>query len=162
MIENIPVPLLRLKALIWVHSSLGALLLLGLPVATAFTGHGEFASAVLPCLAVWGLGYRSLQRKAEDLAPVERVPMNSLPLWVPPLVAVGSFLSPLWFASPYGGWVAASWALLAVTIAIQWGISKSLGIPVHRKAWTGMLVALSLPFVFALLIGLLLLGSIGC
>jgi len=160
--DDIPAPLLRLKILIWVHSALGALLMLGIPVATAFTGHGEFASAVLPCLAVWGLGYRSLRTKAADLAPEDRVPVPGLPLWVPPLVAAGSFLSPLWFASPFGPFVAASWVLLGATIAIQWGISSSLRIPVHRRAWAGMLGALSIPVVFGLLILLLMAVSVGC
>lgn len=157
MIDEIPAALLRLKTLIWVHSALGALLVLGLPIATVVTHHGEFASAVLPCLAVWGLGYRSLQTKASDLAPEERVPMNILPLWVPPLVAVGSFLCPLWFMTPFGAPVLGAWVLLAATIALQWGISTSLGVPVHRRAWSGMLFALCLPFLLALLFGLLFL-----
>jgi len=161
MIDDVPPALLRLKTLIWVHSALGALLLLGLPTATYLTHHGAFASAVLPCLAVWGMGYRTLQTKAADLAPEERVPMNSLPLWVPPLTAVGSFLCPLWFVTPFGGLVAGSWILLAATIAIQWGISNSLGIPVHRRAWGGMLFALGLPFMLAVAFGALFLISMG-
>jgi len=160
--DDLPAPLLRLKILIWVHSALGALLLLGLPVATALTGHGEFASAVLPCLAVWGLGYRSLQTKAAELAPEDRVPGPGLPSWVPVLVAGGAFLSPLWFASPFGPWVAVSWVLFGATIAIQWGISNKLGIPVHRRIWTGMLLSLSIPFAFLLIILLLVAGSMGC
>jgi len=160
--DEIPAPLLRLKILIWVHSALGALLLLGLPAATFLTQHVEFAGAVLPCLAGWTLGCRALRNKAAELAPEDLVPGPGLPLWVPLLVALGAFLSPLWFASPFGPWVAVSWVLLAATIAIQWGISHSLGIPVHRRVWAGMLVSLSIPFAFMLIILLIVWGSWGC
>ena len=154
-----PAAILRVKILIWVHSSLGALLLLGIPTVVLVTGNDDLLLGVLPCLALWGGGYGSLRKKAAELAPEERVALNGLPLWVPPLVAVSSLLSPIWFSTPFGGWVVGAWLLLAATIAIQWGLSNSLGIPVHRKAWAGMLFALGLPFVLGLMFFLMFLAS---
>lgn len=162
MIDEVPAALLRLKILIWAHSALGALLLLGIPAVALVTRNDDLVLGILPCLAVWGIGYGSLRKKAAELAPEERVALNGLPLWAPPLVAVSSLLSPIWFSTPFGAWVVGAWLLLAATIAIQWGLSNSLGIPVHRKAWGGMLFALGLPFVMGAVFFVLFLLSMRC
>jgi hypothetical protein len=155
-------PLIRLKILIWVHSAIGGFLLVGLPALALATDRKELAVGSLPGIFIWCFGYGALRNKAVELAPEDRVPPKGLPLWVPLLVAIGAFLSPVWLASPLRAWVAAAWIFLAVTIAIRWGISRSLDLPVHRKTWGGLLVALSIPLVFALFILVMVMAYLGC
>ena len=162
MTDGLPAALLQLKMLIWVHSAFGALLLLGIPAVALVTRNDDLVLGILPCLAVWGGGYGLLRKKATELAPEERVAVNGLPLWVPPLVAVSSLLSPIWFSTPFGAWVVGAWLLLAATIAIQWGLSNGLGIPVHRKAWGAMLFALGVPLILGAVVFYLFLMTMRC
>ena len=146
-------PLFRLKLLIWIHSAVGAALLVGLPAAAIATERKELAIGVLPALVVWCFGYRPLRKKAAELGPEDRIPAKGLPAVMTLLLAMGALLSPFWLSPPWGGWVVGAWALFGVTIVLRWVISRRLAIPVDSNTWGAILLPLS---VWALILGSLL------
>lgn len=155
--DDLPEPLLRLKIHIWVHSAIGAALLVGLPTVALVNDRQEFAIGVLPALFVWSFGYGPLRRKAVQLAPEDRIPAKGLPPWITSLLILGGFLSPFWLGHPLGAWVVAPWLLFGTTIALRWLISRKLAIPVHGETWYMILAPLSfwalfLGFLFTLLL----------
>ena len=147
---NESTPLFRLKVQIWIHAAIGALLLLGLPAVALATEYKEAAIGVVPALFIWSCGIAPLRKKASQLGPTDRAEPKGLPSEIPLLVGIGGFVSPFWLASPLCGWVVAAWVLLFGTIALRWMISRGLAVPVHRRTWAGMLVALSTPLIWIL------------
>jgi hypothetical protein len=152
--HELPAPLVRLKIMIWVHSGLGAMLGAGFLAATFFSEYRGYVAGLILCIIAWCAGLRPLWKKAAEMAPEDRVPPRGLPPWVPLLMGMGSFMTPLWLASPMGIWVAGAWLLLGVTIAIRWIMSNAVGLPVHRMTWGSILIVMALGFWWVIWIGL--------
>jgi hypothetical protein len=152
-------PLFQLKLRIWIHSAIGAALLVGLPAVALGTDHTQVAIGVLPGLLIWSFGYSPLRKKAQELTPEGRRDAQRLPPESPLLVCIGAFLSPLWLTWSHGGWIAAAWIFLAATIILRWLISHNLDIPVDRRSWGCMLTALLTPFILLFVLVLIFLAS---
>lgn len=149
--------LLRLKIHIWVHSAIGAALLVGLPTLAFGADRPELSFGVLPGLFIWSFGFGPLRRKASALSPQDRIPARGLPAGITCLLALGAFMSPFGLAYPFGGWIVAAWLLLGATIVLRWLISRRLAISVHGATWGLILMPVTfwtviLGFLFALIL----------
>jgi hypothetical protein len=130
-------PLGRLKALLWAHSLIGAVLLVGFFAVLACDMDPWFVPAIGVCALVWIVALRPLGRQASNLSPKDlgRRP-TGLPGRVLALCAGVQLVGMAFGRTPHDGLLAVAYTIALVTLMAWNLLSQGLRIPFHQKTWT--------------------------
>ena len=151
-------PLLRIKALIWVHSLIGA----GLVIAFFAVISRDLPGSVpiVGCGIAWWLALGPIEKRASALKPADRIPATGLPGGVLALFAVaqiGGLAAPR-IAHPE--WQVVGHLLVGGTLLCRGFLSAVMDVPMHRRTWTTCMLLLGLGLVRHLL-GIFVEAAIG-
>lgn len=145
-------PLVRVKALIWAQSLIGAVLLVGYFAVLAKGPDQRLAAVIIVCDLVWIAALRPLGRVASRLRPGDLVPPSGLPRWILVLCAVAQIGGLAAGRTGHDGLLACGHVVVLVTLLVRESISAAWEIPMHRKSWG----------ICLLLVGFGLLRSLVC
>ena len=126
-------PLLRVKALIWGHSLIGAGLFAGY-----FFVMGKdvrLIPGVLVCWLLWIACLYPLAGQASRLTPADRVPAKGLPTWFFWSCAAAQVAGLAAGWSTYEGWLCIAYLVAGIVLIVRESISAALNVPMHRKTW---------------------------
>jgi hypothetical protein len=141
--------LARVKALIWVHSVIGA----GLVIAFFFMVCKDLAWSVpiVGCGIAWFLVLGWIERRAAELGPSDRIPARGLPGWALALFAVGQIGGLVVRGIPHPEWLVIGHLFVGGTILCRGGMSVLLDVPIHGRTWNTCMLLLGLGLVRHLL-----------
>jgi hypothetical protein len=137
-------PLQRVKALIWVHSVIGA----GLVIAF-FAVISRDLSGSLPivgCGIVWWVALWPIEQRASVLSLADRIPGTGLPGWVRALFAVAQIGS-LAVRVPHPEWLLIGHLFVGGTLLCRGVLSVCMDVPVHGRTWTTCMLLIGFGFV---------------
>jgi len=145
-----PSPLLRLKALIWVQSMIGA----GLVIAFFFVISRDLPGSVpiVGCGVAWFLAWGPIDKRASALTPADRVPSTGLPGGLLALFAVAQVGSLAVRGIPHPEWLVVGHLFVGGTLLCRGLFSIFMDVPLHRRTWTICMLLLGLGLVRHLLV----------
>jgi hypothetical protein len=145
MIEGLSAPLPRLKALIWVHSLIGA----GLVIAFFAVISRDLPGSVpiVGCGIAWVVALGPIEKRASALKQADRIAATGLPGAVRALLAVaqlGSLAAP---RSAHPEWMVVGHLLVGGTLLFRGFLSTFMEVPMHRRTWATCLLLLGVGLV---------------
>jgi len=125
--------LIRLKAMIWGHSLLGASLLAA--YVLVLEKDVRLLPCVLGCWLIWIVALRPLARQASRLTAAARAFAGGLPRWLLGACAVAQLAGLALGWGSHEGWLAVAYLLACITLIVRESISAAMDVPMHRKTW---------------------------
>ena len=138
-------PLLRVKALIWIQSLLGALLLIAF--FATLENHVKLSYLVLGIGAGWCAVLWPIGRWASELTEAERVPPTGLPGWLLALLAIGQIGSLAVPDPPALGWLIVGHFFVGAAMLFRGFLSAAMDVPIHGRTWTACMLLTGLGLV---------------
>lgn len=127
--------LMRVKALIWIQSLIGASLLAGYLAVLAHGPDPRVAGGILACVLVWIAALKPLGRQASRLQPEDLRPATGLPGWLLAACAVAQVGGIALGRTGHDALIASGHGVALVTLLARESISHALEIPIHLKSW---------------------------
>jgi len=148
----------KVKALIWVHSAIGAVLVIAFFAVMSRDLHASYP--ILACGVGWFLGMIAIERRAAALTPADRVPATGLPGWLLALFAVGQVGSLAVPAIPHLKLMIVAYFFAIGTLLCRGFLSVTMNIPIHGRTWTACMLLLTVGLFRHL--GAALADAMGC
>ena len=141
---GLPTPLLRVKAWIWVHSAIGAALVIAFFAAAS--KDLAWSVPIVGCGIGWFLALRPIEKRASALTAANRAPATGLPGWLLALFAVGQILG-LVVRAPHPGWLVIGHLFIGGTLLCRGFLSVCMDVPIHGRTWNACMLLLGVGLV---------------
>lgn len=161
--EELPPALRHLKILIWIHSVVGPLLVLGFLASVGLKWGVAPSLGIAACGIPWLLGLHVLRTRGEALSPSDHREPRGLPAWFLTVWGLGSLMSiPSVLTSQRGFLVLLAQFFLFTVLILRRIVSARAGVPIHKGTWWAAILILGVSSLGPAALWVLLIFFHGC
>jgi len=137
--------LTHVKALIWIHSVIGA----GLVIAFFAVLYRDLwgSTLVVACGIPWYLALGPIEKRASALRPADRTPATGLPGWVLIACSIGQVSALMVGEYPHLEWLIVGHLLVGGTLLFRGLLSVFYEVPLNRRTWGVCMILLGVGLV---------------